>query len=351
MIQNLDAIKSVNILDVVGKYVKLTKNVGLCPFHKEKSGSFHVTPAKNIFKCFGCGVGGNALDFIMLYDRVDLVEAALKVGSIGGVQVAFDEKQYDSYHEKQLTKKPLSDTLQWALALYVAALSTSAPAQQYLRDVRGFNEETIAYWGIGYAPSSFDFIASKIVGHTDPKAAKDLGLLNQKESSGKIYDALRHRVIFPITDEYGKAISYCGRYCGDAPEGTPKALKGRSSALYPAEKTLFGLFQARQTIQERKFAILAEGECDVMQLHQAGATNAVGVGKAALSLEQAKVLKRFTESVTLMVDNDNTGIEKAEGNICLLLELGFKVDIFLIPEGQGKDPDDYAKEFQIQSVL
>lgn len=360
MITNLEKIKQVPIEDVIGRFVKLKRGIGLCPFHGEKTPSFHVYKKSNVFKCFGCGESGDAISFIEKHEHKDFFQAVETVAEIGNVPVEIEEGERDAYLKKKESKRNLHETLEWALKQYSLFLDQSEVGKAYA-DQRGFDEETVRKWNIGVAPDSFNYLTQQIIGISSPEHALAIGLIKEKEDKGTFYDAFRNRIIYPITNEYGHVISLTGRTIAPVTDYNPKNINGIISDLYSASTTLFGLYQAIQGIKEFGFAIVVEGPADVISMHQAGATNTVGKLGSFFTREQAALLKRYTDHVCFMPDIDRKkkdgklvegpAVIKAEDDIRTAMKCGFqKVEVFIIPHDilsdKSTDPDDFARNYQ-----
>lgn len=354
MITNLDAIRAVDIRDVVGKFLPLKKNSAPCPFHNEKTPSFQVVPKLNIFKCFGCGEGGDVIRFVEKYKGLDFVQAIELVAEIGNISVEIDESQREEYNKKKELTKSLRETLEWAISAYKNQLVNNQAAKLYISTYRGINDEMIAKFGLGFAPSEWYFLSNQIIGKQSPAPAVSIGLIKEKDN-GKHIDRFRNRIIFPFYNEFGELIGLNGRTIDKVTQTNPKALKGNNTDLFKAEGFVYGLYQAMPAIKKKKQVALVEGELDVIQMHQAGVDNTAGIGRSILSEEQVRnLMKAEIKNVLLIPDNDEAkdgkkpGIEGAIKNIRLLAAFGLKIEIFIIPDrqdGQKQDPDDFAKAF------
>jgi DNA primase len=342
---SIQKVREINILEVVSRYpeVKLDAHgKGCCPFHNEKTASFAVK-AKGFFKCFGCGAGGDAIKFVELIDNTDFIGAVERIAILFNIDLQFENNFNKEQVAKQRTEqKSLRDILTEAHKRYCSALwnEIGDNARQYLTEKRGYNEEILSYWQIGFAPDGWRFLTDDFASHGLLPKAVAVGL--SKESDKNHYDVYRNRIIFPIVDNNGELVSFGGRAL-EQDANNPKYINGYNTTLYQKEKVLFGLYQALKGIKQEGYAILTEGYTDVISMHTAGAENTVATCGTALTDSQAILLKRFTSRIVLMRDGDAAGIKATSRDLALLLKHGFKVDVFILPK--DKDPDDYAKDY------
>lgn len=336
----VEEIRSRNdIVDVVSSYVKLTKKgstyFGLCPFHNEKSPSFSVTPAKQMYYCFGCGQGGNAFTFVMKYENMNFPEAVKFLADKAGVDLP--EQEYSAEEKKKADLKSQLLEIHKESALYFHKQLKSekgARAYEYLKG-RGLTDETIRSFGLGYSTNYSDdlyrFIKSK--GYTDD-VLKESGLFTFSEKG--VYDKFNNRVMFPIMDINNRVIGFGGRVMGD---GKPKYLNSPETSLFDKSRNLYGMNVARSS---RKDGILiCEGYMDVISLHQAGFNNAVASLGTAHTPRQANLIKRYAEDVYITFDSDGAGVMAALRAIPMLKSSGLNVKV--IDMRPHKDPDEFIK--------
>lgn len=327
-----------DILDVVGRYVQLKKSgsnyFGLCPFHNEKSGSFCVTPDKQMFHCFGCGVGGGVLSFIMRAEGLSFPDAVRFQAAQVGLQVP--ETQADP---REVRRRDRLLALSTEAARFFHSqlwLPENANVARYFLN-RGLSRRTMNNFGLGYAPNSFsallDAMADK--GYTKEELL-DAGLASRSEK-GRIYDRFRNRVMFPIIDVRGQVIAFGGRVMDDS---KPKYLNSPETMIFHKSRNLFALNLARKTRSD--YFILAEGYMDVIALHQAGFDSAVASLGTSLTEEQVRLISRHTNKVVISYDADGAGQAAAQRAIDLLKKTDIQVKVLRIPG--AKDPDEFIKE-------
>ncbi len=344
----IEEIRSKNdIADVIGNYVQLKKKgsnlFGLCPFHSEKSPSFSVAPTKQIFHCFGCGVSGNVITFLMKYENLSFQEAIQMLAERSGVKLP--EAEYsEEAKRKKLERQRLFEIQKEAAAFYFRTLRSSEGevGMRYFRE-RRLTKETMQSFGLGFSGKSGHVIAYlKSKGYTEKELMKS-GLVNYDEKRG-MYDKFWNRVMFPIMDVQNRVIAFGGRVMGD---GKPKYLNSPETAIFEKSKNLYGLNVARRS--RKGYMIACEGYMDVISLHQAGFTEAVASLGTAFTPEHARILKRYTDEVRLTYDSDEAGIKAALRAIPILKSAGISSRI--IHMEPYKDPDEFiknlgAEEFQ-----
>ncbi|MBQ0001438.1 MAG: DNA primase [Clostridiales bacterium] len=329
-----------DIVDVISQYVKLTRKgnsyFGLCPFHNEKTGSFSVTPSRQMYYCFGCGAGGNVFSFVMEYENFTFGEALKSLADRAGVELPKIEYSKEAREKAEKRAKMLEINKQAAQYFYYQLRrENGAQAWQYLVN-RGLSEETIRSFGLGYSDKYSDalyrFLKSK--DYTDEQL-RESGLFNVDERRG-MYDKFWNRVIFPIMDVNNKVIGFGGRVMGD---GMPKYLNSPETMIFDKGRNLYGLNIARTT--RKPYLILCEGYMDVISMHQAGFTNAVASLGTALTSGHASLIKRYTQEVLLIYDSDAAGIKAALRAIPILRDAG--VNSRVVSLKPYKDPDEFIK--------
>lgn len=346
-----DVLNKLDIVDLVGEYVQLKKSgknyLGLCPFHSEKTPSFSVSPDKQIFHCFGCGVGGNAFSFLMEIEGFTFVQSVQQLAEKVGVDVQLDAPASQA-------QKAVDEEKQWMLKahhlvtqLYHHMLmerSEGQKARDYMHK-RGFTEETIKHFQIGYAPKAWDFLTRFLEKRQFPlHIMEKAGLLIKADDGKRYFDRFRDRVIFPIWNHQGQVIGFGGRLLGD---GHPKYLNSPETKLFQKGKQLYNFHHARKNIRKMQKALLFEGYADVLSAHQVGIQYAVATLGTSLSEEQARVIRRNAEQVYICFDGDQAGLDAAMRNADILIEHGCIVKIALIPD--DRDPDEFIQEHGSQA--
>jgi len=339
----------VNIEDVVGDFVSLKRSgpryKGCCPFHDEKTPSFVVSPSIGIYKCFGCQKGGNAIQFMMDIENLNFVEAAKSLAKRFGVELEETHvENKDAHQEAQRQRESIQAAVDFAQGFFVTQLFDGDEGKSiglpYFKE-RGFTVETIKKWGLGYSPESWEALAghSKVKGF-NAEVMVLAGLLKLRDN-GTHYDLFRHRVMFSIYSVTGKVIAFAGRKMSST-DPSPKYVNSPETDLYKKSDVLFGLFQAKNSIKKADKVYMTEGYTDVITLSQAGIENVVASSGTALTPGQIKLLKRFTDNVTVVYDGDAAGIKASLRGIDLLLQDGLNVRMVSLPEGQ--DPDSFCQK-------
>lgn len=327
-----------DIVDIIGRYVQLKKSgsryFGLCPFHNEKTGSFCVTPDRQMFHCFGCGVGGSVITFIMQAEGLTFPDAVQFLAAQVGMQVP--ETQADP-REAQRRKRLLTLSTESARFFHRQLwLEENANVARYFLG-RGLTRRTMNGFGLGYAPNSFsalmDAMAEKGFSREE---MLDAGLASKSEK-GHVYDRFRNRVMFPIIDVRGQVIAFGGRVMDDS---KPKYLNSPETTIFHKSRNLFALNLARKTKSD--YFILAEGYMDVIALHQAGFDSAVASLGTSLTEEQVRLISRYTGKIVISYDADGAGQAAAQRAIDMLKKTDLQVKVLRIPG--AKDPDEFIKE-------
>lgn len=338
--EQIEEVRASNdIVNVIGSYIKLKRSgssyTGLCPFHNEKTPSFSVNPSKQIYKCFGCGASGSVITFIMEYENYTFPEAIEALAQRAGITLKKQEMDA-SYKERESIRMRLLQANHKAASYYYAKLKSPQGKTGYLYlSSRGLSDDTIRHFGLGYAgqESGELYRYLKHEGYDDD-ILKETGLFKIDERGA--YDKFFNRVIFPIMDIGSRVIGFGGRVMGDA---KPKYLNSPETKLFDKSKNLFGLNYAK--LGKNKNIILCEGYMDVIALHQAGFTNAVASLGTSLTIQQANILKRYTDEVLLTYDSDAAGIKAALRAIPMLREAG--INSRIIHMEPYKDPDEFIK--------
>ena len=332
----------VNIVELVSEYVRLEKKgkdyVGLCLFHQEKTPSFTVSERKQIFHCFGCGVGGNVFKFIMLTEGLSFPEAVRQLAARAGVFIPVTERADEQKRAK--TRERAWEINAIARDFYRRILTSRADgsaAREYLLK-RGLDEKIQEQFQLGYAPDNWTALVDYLLGQGCLSAETvDLGLA-AVDDHGRVYDQFRRRIMFPICNPQGKVIGFGGRVLGDA---LPKYLNTKETNVFSKGHVLYGLDLARTAIREKGFAIIMEGYMDVITAYQFGIKGAVASLGTSLTEEQCRLLLRYTKDVMIAYDTDAAGVAAALRSLDLLQELDCRVRVVTIP--QGKDPDEYLR--------
>lgn len=345
-----DIIAKADIVDVVGSRVKLKKAgsnnyQACCPFHHEKTPSFTVSKNKQFYHCFGCGAHGNAIGFLMDYDKLEFVEAVEELASMLGLDVPREQSADKKSVKSQVSykaKKDLYELMQEIAQTYQAELPKHDSALAYLQQ-RGLSAEVIQRFGIGFVPDVFDFVLNKF-GQTKDDQARlfDLGMLKRSER-GKVYDTFRHRVMFPIRDRRGRTIAFGGRVLGDE---RPKYLNSSETLTYHKGNELYGLFEALQVNDSPDMLLVVEGYMDVVALAQFGVNYAVASLGTATTPEQIQLAFRSTEQIVCCYDGDRAGRDaawRALENALPYLEDGRQLKFIFLPDGE--DPDTYIRQY------
>ena len=329
---------------MVGEYVRLKKTganfTGLCPFHQEKTPSFAVHPVKQIYHCFGCGVGGDVFQFVMELEKSTFPEAVRTVAEKCGIPIPRPRERSPEERRENQQRTALVDLHREAAAFFARHLHESAEgkvALAYLED-RGLDGEALVRFGLGFAPSAGDALLRRLKQKGAEKLLESSGLFS-RDQSGRLYDRFRRRIMFPITNESGKAIAFGGRAMGD---DMPKYLNSPETPIYSKSSVLYHLDRAKEALRQNDFAILVEGYMDAIAVARAGFLNVVASCGTSLAEPQIKLLSRFTRRVIVNYDPDTAGQTATERSISLLLEKEFEVRVLRLPG--GADPDQFLRE-------
>lgn len=349
MNNNVEEIKArLNIVDVVGEYVRLTKAganwKGLCPFHHEKSPSFMVNEEKQIFHCFGCAKGGDVLTFVQEMESLEFREALKMLAEKAGVEL----EEYKT--QETGDKKKILSALELATKFYETQLWKGAGKDKILNYLygRGLTEESIKKFRLGYAPEGWRNILKFLTdrGYTTDEINKT-GLLVEKANEAKsykleanYYDRFRDRIIFPIQDSFGNVIGFSARVAPGGDESQAKYVNTPETLVYHKSKVLYGISHAKNEIKSKNYTLLVEGNMDVIAASQAGIQNVVAVSGTALTSEQITTLKRYSQNLAMLFDMDSAGQQAAQKSADLCFEKDMKVKIVALTD--GKDAADVA---------
>ena len=339
--------------DVVGDFVTLKRRGSslwaCCPFHNEKTPSFHVEPSRGIYKCFGCGKSGTAVGFVMEYEKLSYTEALKWLARKYHIEVKEKEESAEDIAARQRNESLLAVS-EFAFNFYKDQLATEegrSVAVQYFHS-RGLEDETIAKYGLGWAPKSKSAFteAAKKEGYKD-EYLLETGLCAQWDADGSLHDRFYDRVMFPVHSVSGRVIAFGGRTLF-TDKSVAKYVNSKESEIYVKSRSLYGIYFAKSAISRADKCYLVEGYLDVLSMHQLGITNVVASSGTSLTVEQIRLIKRFTENVTIMYDGDSAGIHAALRGIDLILKEGMNVKVVLIPDGD--DPDSYARKHTLEEV-
>ena len=342
-----------SIEDVVGDFVTL-KRAGAsykacCPFHNEKTPSFVVTPSKGIYKCFGCGKSGTAVGFVMEHESMTYVEALRYLAKKYNVEIIEAEESTEEIAKRQRSESLLLVS-EFAGKFFVDSMKTQEGqiiGYQYFRS-RGLTDETIRKYGLGWAPaqSRTAFADTARAAGYKEEYLLDTGLCKQYDD-GRVVDTFHDRVMFPIHSISGRVIAFGGRTL-KSDKNIPKYVNSKETEIYVKSKSLYGIYFAKNEMSRQDKCILVEGYLDVLSMHQLGITNVVASSGTSLTVEQIRMIRKFTENVTIIYDGDRAGIKAALRGTDLVLKEGMNVKIVLLPDGQ--DPDDFAKKHTLEQV-
>lgn len=348
-----------DIVRIIGDYVKLRKTgaqnyTGLCPFHKEKSGSFSVNATHNYFYCFGCHEKGDVFTFVMKLENISFPEAVRAVATKCGI--ALPKREFSSPEEAREAglRRQLIDIHEAATQYFEAQLKSpgAARAREYLT-VRGITSETLAKFRIGYAPDDFNDMRDRLKPHFNEDAMRASGLFSSKEQAdgtpGQLYARFRKRITFPIANEQGKTIAFTARALDSDEKSGPKYMNSPETALYSKGQVLFNLDKAKAEIRTHGFALLVEGQMDCISVYMAGIHNVLATSGTAFTEMQVRLLSRFTKQIVVNFDPDTAGANAAEKSIALLTAEDFNVKVVTLED--GLDPDRYIRERGIKAYI
>ena len=328
--------------------------MGLCPFHSDRNPSFYVNPAKNICKCFSCGEGGTPLNFIMKHEQLSYAEALKYLAKKYNIEV-IEREETEEEKQRNNERESLFVVNDFAAKFFREQLLETEEGRSvgmaYFRE-RGIRPETIEKFGLGYSPEGKSVLTQAAVHAGFPlKRLVEVGLTIQHEEYQSGIDRFRGRVIFPVRNLSGRYVAFGGRIMGKR-DKTAKYLNSPESLIYSKSRELYGLYWAKSAIAKAGKCYLVEGYTDVLSMHQSGIENVVSSSGTALTLDQIRLIRRFTTDITVLYDGDQAGIKAALRGIDLLLEEGFRIKVVLLPEGE--DPDSFARSHsssELQSFL
>jgi len=345
-----------DIVRVVGEYVRLKKTgkdfSGLCPFHQEKTPSFTVSPIKQIFYCFGCGKGGDILNFVMEMERCEFPDALRIVAEKCGISIPKPKPSSPAERTQSSVRATLVEMHREAQTFFMNQLQGTAEgklARAYLED-RGLDKATIDRFGIGYAPSGGDALLRHLKGKYAEKLLAESGLVSREQNGSRLFDRFRRRITFPIANEAGKIVAFGCRALGD---DQPKYLNSPETPIYSKSNVLYHLDRAKEALRRSDFAVLVEGYMDAIAVARAGISNVVASCGTSLAEPQIKLLGRFTKRVIVNYDPDTAGQAATERSLSLLLEHDFEVRVLALPSiGDRKaDPDLFVREMGVDAYV
>lgn len=340
-------VSRIDIIEIINSFVRLKKRgtnyIGLCPFHNEKTPSFTVSPSKEIYKCFGCGKSGNAISFLMEHEKYTYVEALKWLAAKYNVEIEETETSPE-FKLQQQSAESLYIINKFAQQFFSDSLWNSDEGNDiglsYLKE-RGFREETIKKFELGYNPEARDTFAKLA---TEKQFNKELlqkaGLVTERDS--RLQDNYRGRIIFPIHNQSGKVCGFGARLIRKN-DKAPKYINTPENEIYVKSKILYGSWFARQAIDKNDECLLVEGYTDVISLHQAGIENVVASGGTSLTPDQLRLIKKYTSNLTILYDGDAAGVKAAMRGLDLALEEGLYVQLVLLPDQE--DPDSYVNKY------
>lgn len=337
----------VNIIDVIGRYIKVTKaginHKACCPFHNEKTPSFFISEQRQTFTCFGCGEKGDVIEFVQKYEHMDFKTALRTLFDMSGLPESDwneNREKNKEEQEKDIAKKQAGNALSLAVRVYQGELYEdtvpSKKALAYLHS-RGLKKDMIDSWQIGYAPELWQFIETRVRGQDQSVKTIDVltaGLIKKSEKHpDQSYDFFRGRITFPIYDIAGHPVGISARIVD---QGEPKYLNSPDTVLFNKSSTLYGLHKAKDAMRKFKYALLVEGQMDLLLCHQEGFDNAIATSGTSLTEEHVRILKRYTNNLMLVYDADQAGLKATIRAWTLALAQGFEVKVAVLP--RGEDP-------------
>ncbi|MDR1553465.1 MAG: DNA primase [Prevotellaceae bacterium] len=345
---------TVDIVDIIQDFVSLKKRganyIACCPFHDEKTPSFSVSPSKGIFKCFGCGKAGNAVTFVQLHENISYVESLKYVAKKYGIEI--DERQLTAEEQRQNDdRESVLIALAYAQQQFTKNLTETDEGKSiglsYFKE-RGFSQSIISQFQLGYSMRALSSFSKQALADGYKKEfLLKAGLCYEREQTDELIDFYAGRVIFPIHSVTGRVIAFGGRTLS-AEKNFAKYKNSPESDVYAKNKTLYGLYFSKNAIVKKQKCYLVEGYTDVISMYQAGIDNVVASCGTSLTVEQAKLIRRFSPEVTVMYDGDSAGIHASLRGIDILLEEGLTVKVILFPDNE--DPDSFARKHSVSEI-
>lgn len=332
-----------DIVDMIGSFVPLKKRgknyIGLCPFHTEKTASFNVSPERQMYHCFGCGVGGNAVTFLMEYEKISFVEAIRSLADKAGIFIPKSSRDQEEIASEQ---EQLYEVSREAGLFYYKCLSETTEgkfALEYFHH-RGFSDETIKTFGLGYSPNSWEALIDHAIEKKFPIELLEKAGLVRRRDDRSYHDYFRGRAMFPVFSTTGRVIGFGARKLyEDDPLG--KYINSPETLIYNKSKILYGIYNTKDAIREKDSVILVEGYVDLISVYQAGVRNVVASSGTALTQEQIQLISRYTKKIIIVYDADSAGSKAALRGVNLILENDLDVRIVSLPNGE--DPDSFVR--------
>ena len=344
-----------NIVDIIGDYVTLKKKgvnyQACCPFHNEKTPSFVVSPSKGVYKCFGCGKGGNAVTFVMEHESVSYPEALKMVAKRYGIEVE-EREQTEEDVRRNNDRESMFALNGWVAEYFSKYLVSNTEGRSigysYFAQKRGFTDATIRKFGLGFCSAKGDEMtkAALAAGYKE-EFLLSTGLTLRRESDGRLYDRFRDRVMFPVHNISGRIVAFGGRTLRTDGK-VAKYQNSPESEIYSKTRELYGLYFAKKAIQQQEYAIMVEGYTDVISMHQAGVENVVASSGTSLTQDQIRLLNRFTRNITIIYDGDSAGVKATLRGVDMILREGMNVRIVSLPPEH--DPDSFARAHTADQV-
>ncbi len=344
-----------NIVDIIGDYVTLKKKgvnyQACCPFHNEKTPSFVVSPSKGVYKCFGCGKGGNAVTFVMEHESVSYPEALKMVAKRYGIEIE-EREQTEEDVRRNNDRESMFALNGWVAEYFSKYLVSNTEGRSigysYFAQKRGFTDATIRKFGLGFCSAKGDEMtkAALAAGYKE-EFLLSTGLTLKRESDGRLYDRFRDRVMFPVHNISGRIVAFGGRTLRTDGK-VAKYQNSPESEIYSKTRELYGLYFAKKAIQQQEYAIMVEGYTDVISMHQAGVENVVASSGTSLTQDQIRLLNRFTRNITIIYDGDSAGVKATLRGVDMILKEGMNVRIVSLPPEH--DPDSFARAHTADEV-
>ena len=344
-----------DIVEVINDYVTLKRKgvnyQACCPFHNEKTPSFVVSPSKGLYKCFGCGKGGNAVSFVMEHENITYPEALKIVAKKYGIEVKEHEESEEDIRRNN-DRESMFMLNSWVSDYFANTLHNTdegiSIGLSYFRQARGFSEATIKKFGLGFCPSGGDKMTQDALraGYKE-EFLLSTGLSIKRESDGAVFDRFRERVMFPVHNVSGRIVAFGGRTLR-TDKKVAKYQNSPESEIYSKKNEIYGLYFAKKAIQQQNYAIMVEGYTDVISMHQSGVENVVASSGTSLTTEQIRLLARFTKNITVMYDGDSAGQHASLRGIDMILKEGLNVRVVLLPAED--DPDSFARTHSAEEV-
>ncbi len=334
-----------DIANVISEYMPIKQSgsnyKGLCPFHGEKTPSFHISSSKQIYKCFGCGEGGDVINFVMKMENLDFIDAVKLLANKCGIEINTNMNEEDKLRMEK-SKKYQDIHLEAARFYFANLLKEKNPGYDYLRK-RGLDDKTIKKFGLGYSQKSWNELMNYLLSKGyDKQDLVQCGLVNHKAEGNKYYDRFRNRVMFPIFDYRGNVIGFGGRVLDDS---LPKYLNSPDSLIFNKRYNLYGLNFSRKNIVDRTI-ILVEGYMDLISLFQYGVRNVVATLGTALTEQQGNLIKRYADTAIISYDSDEAGVKATLRAIEILSKIGINVKVINLKD--CKDPDEFVRKYGLE---